>query len=491
MHNSERAPHFSSVFSFSRPDYEASRSKSHLQQAHRLNALPGQGRVLDQEHEYPTSKLGEPIILDPRRIAAPAGMSNGNRPFSVGGNGLGFGFGFGEAHGNTNTNGSSNGNGTSGSNGGTGKKHICPTCSKKFNRPSSLKIHVNTHTGATPFRCPWPNCGREFNVNSNMRRHYRNHGSPGLVRAASEDEDTNARLPEDNVDGNRRRRRQPSNAAFPTVNMDMSFIETIDPSAPNTNSSQKLDLSTNAVPPNGAYTFVVGSGREVLSRKRRKLDDGYVAANQSMASPPPSSSEGDSEDDSEYEQTGPELRGEPLPMHVYEDELRGRSTRTMEYTDSALRTPPRGKHEGNPLHRYTSRSRSRSRSDNNISGPSSFPYSSAASSASSAPSVSLPSTPASASVSPPPSKPMPLSQDGKGRDHLYSPSEPYSKSFVDLHVSTALRPAFGDFDQNRSRSPPDYVQHRQSRREEHNPYPTRVHSPPRRWANGHETKEEW
>ncbi|KAF8874872.1 hypothetical protein CPB84DRAFT_1689911, partial [Gymnopilus junonius] len=56
-----------------------------------------------------------------------------------------------------------------------GKKHVCPTCFKRFNRPSSLRIHVNTHTGATPFRCPWPNCGREFNVNSNMRRHYRNH----------------------------------------------------------------------------------------------------------------------------------------------------------------------------------------------------------------------------------------------------------------------------------------------------------------------------
>ncbi|KAJ6464832.1 hypothetical protein C8R45DRAFT_840129 [Mycena sanguinolenta] len=56
-----------------------------------------------------------------------------------------------------------------------GKKHVCPTCSKRFNRPSSLRIHVNTHTGATPFRCPHPSCGRAFNVNSNMRRHFRNH----------------------------------------------------------------------------------------------------------------------------------------------------------------------------------------------------------------------------------------------------------------------------------------------------------------------------
>ncbi len=90
-----------------------------------------------------------------------------------------------------------------------GRKHVCPTCFKRFNRPSSLRIHVNTHTGATrkyiacfpriqftllsifkfpgvikftdvilfstAFKCPWPNCGRKFNVNSNMRRHYRNH----------------------------------------------------------------------------------------------------------------------------------------------------------------------------------------------------------------------------------------------------------------------------------------------------------------------------
>lgn len=31
----------------------------------------------------------------------------------------------------------------------TGKKHVCPICQKRFNRPSSLRIHLNTHTGAT------------------------------------------------------------------------------------------------------------------------------------------------------------------------------------------------------------------------------------------------------------------------------------------------------------------------------------------------------
>lgn len=61
------------------------------------------------------------------------------------------------------------------------KKHICTVCNKRFNRPSSLRIHVNTHTGATPFLCPFPGCGRGFNVNSNMRRHYRNHTNPGAA----------------------------------------------------------------------------------------------------------------------------------------------------------------------------------------------------------------------------------------------------------------------------------------------------------------------
>ncbi|KAH8115573.1 hypothetical protein DFH11DRAFT_1725808 [Phellopilus nigrolimitatus] len=55
------------------------------------------------------------------------------------------------------------------------RRHSCSQCGKRFNRPSSLKIHLNTHTGAKPFACPHPGCGRSFNVSSNMRRHYRNH----------------------------------------------------------------------------------------------------------------------------------------------------------------------------------------------------------------------------------------------------------------------------------------------------------------------------
>ncbi|KAF9067742.1 hypothetical protein BDP27DRAFT_1225398 [Rhodocollybia butyracea] len=73
------------------------------------------------------------------------------------------------------------------------KRHVCALCCKRFNRPSSLRIHSNTHTGdvsghshPTPlsllndlaFRCPYPGCGRRFNVSSNMRRHYRKHNFP-------------------------------------------------------------------------------------------------------------------------------------------------------------------------------------------------------------------------------------------------------------------------------------------------------------------------
>lgn len=53
----------------------------------------------------------------------------------------------------------------------------CPYCGKLFNRPSSLKIHSNSHTGEKPFACPVQHCGRSFSVLSNMRRHARSHGS--------------------------------------------------------------------------------------------------------------------------------------------------------------------------------------------------------------------------------------------------------------------------------------------------------------------------
>ncbi|KAF8894072.1 hypothetical protein BD779DRAFT_1385819, partial [Infundibulicybe gibba] len=52
-------------------------------------------------------------------------------------------------------------------------KYVCSYCGKGFNRPSSLKIHLNSHTGEKPFICPVESCGRSFSVLSNMRRHAR------------------------------------------------------------------------------------------------------------------------------------------------------------------------------------------------------------------------------------------------------------------------------------------------------------------------------
>ncbi|KAF5351801.1 hypothetical protein D9756_007534 [Leucocoprinus leucothites] len=54
-------------------------------------------------------------------------------------------------------------------------KYDCKFCGKLFNRPSSLRIHLNSHTGEKPFVCPHPDCGRSFSVLSNMRRHARVH----------------------------------------------------------------------------------------------------------------------------------------------------------------------------------------------------------------------------------------------------------------------------------------------------------------------------
>lgn len=52
-------------------------------------------------------------------------------------------------------------------------RYICPTCSKAFSRPSSLRIHSHSHTGEKPFRCPSKGCAKAFSVRSNMKRHER------------------------------------------------------------------------------------------------------------------------------------------------------------------------------------------------------------------------------------------------------------------------------------------------------------------------------
>ncbi|KAJ7079103.1 hypothetical protein B0H15DRAFT_521598 [Mycena belliarum] len=61
---------------------------------------------------------------------------------------------------------------------GSSAKYECSYCGKGFSRPSSLKIHLNSHTGEKPFVCPVDGCGRSFSVLSNMRRHARVHVTP-------------------------------------------------------------------------------------------------------------------------------------------------------------------------------------------------------------------------------------------------------------------------------------------------------------------------
>ncbi|KAH8928126.1 hypothetical protein BT69DRAFT_1193457, partial [Atractiella rhizophila] len=54
-----------------------------------------------------------------------------------------------------------------------GGRYQCRYCDKRFARPSSLKIHVFSHTGEKPFKCNI--CGRGFSVQSNLRRHGKVH----------------------------------------------------------------------------------------------------------------------------------------------------------------------------------------------------------------------------------------------------------------------------------------------------------------------------
>lgn len=58
---------------------------------------------------------------------------------------------------------------------GKKRKYGCKKCGKRFGRPSSLKTHLNTHTGKKPYICPFENCSKVFNARSNMTRHYKTH----------------------------------------------------------------------------------------------------------------------------------------------------------------------------------------------------------------------------------------------------------------------------------------------------------------------------
>ncbi|KAJ3058588.1 hypothetical protein HDU98_005308, partial [Podochytrium sp. JEL0797] len=51
------------------------------------------------------------------------------------------------------------------------RRYLCSLCSKRFTRPSTLRTHMNSHTGERPFVCSAPGCGWKFTVLSNLKRH--------------------------------------------------------------------------------------------------------------------------------------------------------------------------------------------------------------------------------------------------------------------------------------------------------------------------------
>ncbi|GAA5893626.1 hypothetical protein JCM8208_000843 [Rhodotorula glutinis] len=74
-------------------------------------------------------------------------------------------------------------------------RYGCPHCPKRFARPSSLRIHMHSHTGEKPFTCPM--CDRAFSVQSNLRRHLKIHkgGSAAPPSATSSSASASAPTP--------------------------------------------------------------------------------------------------------------------------------------------------------------------------------------------------------------------------------------------------------------------------------------------------------
>ncbi|CRL00844.1 CLUMA_CG014095, isoform A [Clunio marinus] len=56
------------------------------------------------------------------------------------------------------------------------KEWICVYCSKKLSDEVSLNLHLTTHTGDKPFRCPYDGCEQSFINKQLLTRHSRFHG---------------------------------------------------------------------------------------------------------------------------------------------------------------------------------------------------------------------------------------------------------------------------------------------------------------------------
>ncbi|PVH16795.1 uncharacterized protein CXQ87_004351 [Candidozyma duobushaemuli] len=51
------------------------------------------------------------------------------------------------------------------------KKHKCPLCLARFQRPEHVKRHLKSHSTDKPFQCDEPDCGRRFNRKDNLKAH--------------------------------------------------------------------------------------------------------------------------------------------------------------------------------------------------------------------------------------------------------------------------------------------------------------------------------
>lgn len=51
------------------------------------------------------------------------------------------------------------------------KKHPCPLCHARFQRPEHVKRHMKSHSSEKPFECDEPNCGKRFNRKDNLKAH--------------------------------------------------------------------------------------------------------------------------------------------------------------------------------------------------------------------------------------------------------------------------------------------------------------------------------
>lgn len=51
------------------------------------------------------------------------------------------------------------------------KKHKCPMCDARFQRPEHVKRHMKSHSSEKPFECDEPECGKRFNRKDNLKAH--------------------------------------------------------------------------------------------------------------------------------------------------------------------------------------------------------------------------------------------------------------------------------------------------------------------------------